>query len=62
MQTVPCSAASTQIGPEAGSMLRCTVVFPQVSGEVVAELELGSENLSFHNGSSLAASLDPPPA
>ena len=61
MQTVPSSAASTQTCSEAGETLRCTEVFPQIAREVVAELGLGSENASFPDSSSLAASPDPPP-
>lgn len=61
MQTVPSSAASTQTCSEAGETLRCTEVFPQITREVVAELGLGSENASFPDSSSLAASPDPPP-
>lgn len=61
MQIVPSSAASRQTCSEAPKVLRCVEVFPQITWEVVAELEVGSENPSFHDSSSLAASPDPPP-
>lgn len=61
MQTVPSSAASIQTCSEAGEMLRCAEVFPQITGELVAGLGLGSENPNFPDSSSLAAGPDPPP-
>lgn len=42
-------------------MLRCAEVFPQITGELVAGLGLGSENPNFPDSSSLAAGPDPPP-